>query len=606
MTETIFRTVLAARETSDKLFLSLAGGRKTMSADMQRAASMFGCDGLLHVVDAPPLPDQLKKPVPELFLAPLPQHLAASLSPLVVGCEPGNEVITTPLKDKGVLTCADFPLPPFFPAKIPDQYAGPCLVEAVENRLRQSSYLLVNFSNSLLARDRVSNFLSLYRLPSRVIDQLKSWKLGVDPGRQKQELAFLKQLPKVDLHCHMGGIAHAGELIEIADACRESCPHLPSKVQSWLDTVANRVKSGDLEGLHRQVPNPKALRTLFPEVPEPFVVSCFIQQFRDNAELLDRFIFGDLIHEDRFVGRDITGYEPLGDLQGSGILQCEPAIRQACTILKRQCREHHVKYLELRCSPVKYTRGGLTPQRVVEILLDELNRDTECTFRLIFIGSRHSRMSEIYQHIELASQCMDKGLRDIVGFDLAGNESSMEPRRLREAFLSVMEKCLRITIHAGETVSAESIWQALYHLNADRIGHGLTLWEKPELYPRLRDRRICLEMCPSSNMQIRGFRDNYLPATHDLPIYPLRQYMEQGLRICVNTDNPGISRTNFTNELHRACRMTPGGLSLWDLLTLIRSGLRAAFIDDDHRNRLLLEAEREISRIITSMPRDPS
>lgn len=604
MTETIFRTVFTARKTSDKLFLSLAGGRKTMSADMQRAASLFGCDGLLHVVDAPPLPETLKHPEPERFLAPLPATLAQHLSPLIVGSESGNEVIKAPLEHGGILESADFPIPPFFPAASSDRFTGPSLVKAVENRLRQSSYLLVNFSNSLLAKDKVSNFLSLYRLPSEVIDRLKSVKLGVDPEKKERELNFLRQLPKVELHCHLGGIAHSDELIEIADACMSHCPPLPDAVTSWIGRIHTLVKAGDVDELHRLVPEPKKLRTMFQDVPEPFTVACFIHQFKDCPTLLDRFIFGERIHEDHFVGRDITDYEPLGDLQGSGLLQCEPAIRQACIVLKRQCREHHVNYLELRCSPVKYTRGGLAPQRVVEILVDELNRDSECIFRLIFIGSRHGTMSEIYQHIELAAECMNRGWDEIVGFDLAGNESSKEAGQLREAFLPVMEQCLRITIHAGETVSAESIWQALYHLNADRIGHGLTLWQKPELYPRFRDRRICLEMCPSSNMQIRGFQDNYLPSTIGKAIYPLREYMDQGLRICVNTDNPGISRTDFTNELHRACRLTPEGLSVWELLILIRSGFRAGFIGDTSRDRLLLDAERDISRIITTLPKD--
>ena len=73
-------------------------------------------------------------------------------------------------------------------------------------------------------------------------------------------------------------------------------------------------------------------------------------------------------------------------------------------------------------------------------------------------------------------------------------------------------------------------------------------------------------MCPSSNFQIVGFRDNYLPESSSAANYPLKNYLEQGLKVTINTDNPGISRTDFTNELHRASRLTPGGLSAWEIL----------------------------------------
>ena len=80
--------------------------------------------------------------------------------------------------------------------------------------------------------------------------------------------------------------------------------------------------------------------------------------------------------------------------------------------------------------------------------------------------------------------------------------------------------------------------------------------------------------------------------------YPLKKYLDAGLRITVNTDNPGISRTDFTRELHRAARLTPGGLSLWEILILIRNGFKAAFTNREERNRLIREAETEILTIL--------
>jgi adenosine deaminase len=86
--------------------------------------------------------------------------------------------------------------------------------------------------------------------------------------------------------------------------------------------------------------------------------------------------------------------------------------------------------------------------------------------------------------------------------------------------------------------------------------------------------------------------------TSPLAPYPLKAYLDKGLRVTVNADNPGISRTDFTNELHRGARMTPGGLSVWDILLLIRNGFKAAFSRRPLRQKLLRRAESEILALI--------
>jgi adenosine deaminase len=86
-----------------------------------------------------------------------------------------------------------------------------------------------------------------------------------------------------------------------------------------------------------------------------------------------------------------------------------------------------------------------------------------------------------------------------------------------------LERCIHVTIHAGETESVDNIWQAVYHLSADRIGHGLKLLDKPELIPRFIDKNIGIEMCPSSNDQIIG----YLCAEH---AYPLKNIWKKDSR----------------------------------------------------------------------------
>ena len=255
--------------------------------------------------------------------------------------------------------------------------------------------------------------------------------------------------------------------------------------------------------------------------------------------------------------RQITGefdrYERTGNA-GSSLLQTREAITVATECLAQKMIADNVRYLEVRCSPCNYTRGGLSALDVVKTIHAALEKHKDkLSFGLIIIGSRHRKMSDIYQHIELVEEINQSGCDyNIVGFDLAGAENKRSAAELQVPFLSLMRICQRITVHAGETDDAESIWQAVHYLNAERIGHGLTLAEKPELLQRIVDRRIALEMCPSSNVQIVGYRDWQIPQTSNLPEYPIKQYLDKGVRVTVNTDNPGLSRCMPSDELYRA------------------------------------------------------
>ena len=164
-------------------------------------------------------------------------------------------------------------------------------------------------------------------------------------------------------------------------------------------------------------------------------------------------------------------------------------------------------------------------------------------------------------------------------------------------FLPAFEVCLPVTIHAGEGQEADRIWQAAYHLHADRIGHGLTIGDHPELAKRFRDRSICIELCPSSNLEIVGFRESCDPTRDPRPVYPLTKLWAQGLPIAICTDNPGISRTTLAGEFLQAARLAaagagPGdGLTCWDALAIMKQGFAHAFLSSDEREKLLKQAD---------------
>jgi aminodeoxyfutalosine deaminase len=131
----------------------------------------------------------------------------------------------------------------------------------------------------------------------------------------------------------------------------------------------------------------------------------------------------------------------------------------------------------------------------------------------------------------------------VAGFGIGGDERKAGPEIFRDLYAYAADNGLRLTAHAGETVGPESIWGAL-NLRAERIGHGLTAWQDPELVEELATRQIPIEICITSNL-----RTGCLPSIHD---HPVRNYFDQGIMITLNTDDPAMFRTSLAHEYYIA------------------------------------------------------
>ena len=357
-------------------------------------------------------------------------------------------------------------------------------------------------------------------------------------------------------------------------------------------------------------------------IPNHLSSAAYLSCLKDTDKL-DECIFGKYLDEQEFCGivenkpdsdsKEFSKYETLGDLQGTSLLKTKETLQKTVQIMFDKAREQNIRYLEIRCSPINYIckEDKFFEKDVVKTILDEMKAEEQkpngIKSSLIFIASRHSDLDKIQKAIELYKKFLtDKELKGLFetyfrGFDLAGDEQQKSPKDVHENFLEILKACLNITIHAGEIAPAENIWEAVYYLNAERIGHGLTLkYADENLQNKFLTRRIGIEMCPSSNYQIVGFKDNYYPekttkdSGEELEKYPLKEYLDKHFRVCVNTDNPGISRTNMTNELHKAARMTAGGLSLWDILQLIYNSFDLAFYPYQKKKELRQNVNKEI------------
>lgn len=594
MSDLILRTVLHAREhcAGGKLILSITGGRKTMSSDMQRAAGIFGCHALIHVAEKGMRPGRLRDPHPEDLVTPLPPEIAEDFFPLIIEqYKNPNHVIYIP----SVIQAEDYPIKHDEP-----NIQSTALTGEISHRLLSSQNIHYNAYISRTGSQLSSNFHVLQQLNPQVIHSLEREHIGFDKNCFEEDRFWLRQLPKADLHCHMGGILDINGLITVADSLKDKISSYAAHSKpfmDWTQDIIDCVGTGNINRL--KMFDPRSFRAGFEGIPEPLPVAALINAFESETSLLDKFIYDRKIDNFSFSAIGFEAYERLGDMQGSSLLQSEATIRSALRHLKNYCIGENIRYLELRCSPCKYTRGGLTAQGVLEIIHSELTSCEHTVFRIIIIGSRHGNKDEMAAHIDLVlgSLQTSKFTDFIAGFDLAGDEYAATPSTVREKMLPLLENCIRLTIHAGEGTNAKNIWEAVYLLNANRIGHGLTLVENKKLMPRFIDRRVFVEMCPSSNFQIIGYNDFSAGKSGTRKEYPLEYYLRNGLKVTVNTDNPGISRTNLTEEYLSAGRLTPGGLSKWDILQIIRNGFQGAFVHPAEKKNIMLEAEKELSAL---------
>jgi adenosine deaminase len=137
-----------------------------------------------------------------------------------------------------------------------------------------------------------------------------------------------------------------------------------------------------------------------------------------------------------------------------------------------------------------------------------------------------------------------------------------------------------VTAHAQDYDDPESMWQAVHQLHARRIGHGLQLFQAKDLMRTIADRRIGIEMCPYAYYQIKGFRPMPSKANE---VYQLRNYLQAGILVSVNTDNIGISAASISDNFLLLARMLPQIMRM-EILQRIRNGVETAFWPAENKN----------------------
>lgn len=270
------------------------------------------------------------------------------------------------------------------------------------------------------------------------------------------------------------------------------------------------------------------------------------------------------------------------------VLQTREALERVTYELAEDVVKENVRLLEVRFSPVLHTNGGLSLEEVLTAVLAGKERaEKDLNLRMgIIVSSIRSISPEV--SMELAELTVNYKGRGVVGFDLAGPEENFPAKDHKEAFFHIINNNINTTVHAGEAYGAESIHQAIHYTRANRIGHGTRLREDPDLLRYVLDHRITLEMCVTCNVQtqcVASYED-----------HPLKDYLDAGIRVTVNTDNRLISNTDLTKEYIKIVNLY--SLNISDIKKLVLNGFKASFLPYLERKRTLAAIDMELEQLL--------
>ncbi len=270
-----------------------------------------------------------------------------------------------------------------------------------------------------------------------------------------------------------------------------------------------------------------------------------------------------------------------------GVMQTRDALMRVASECAQDLAADGVVYAESRFAPEQHLEGGLSLDEVVQAVLDGFRggesaarvQGRDIRIGVLVTAMRHAAKSR--QIAELAVDFRDDG---VVGFDIAGAEAGYPPTRHLDAFEYLRQANAHFTIHAGEAFGLPSIHEALQWCGAERLGHGVRITDDltveadgavtlGRLASYVRDKRIPLELCPSSNVQTG--------AVVSIAEHPFGLLADLRFRVTVNTDNRLMSDCTMTSEMLRLVETF--GYSWTDLQRFTINAMKSSFLHFDER-----------------------
>lgn len=263
--------------------------------------------------------------------------------------------------------------------------------------------------------------------------------------------------------------------------------------------------------------------------------------------------------------RSLTEYLEKFDLPVQCLQDAEGLEEGAYTFVEEISREN-VKYIEVRFAPMLSVHENLSCGEVIEAVrkgMERAKEDFGVRYGIIVCAMRNHSLEKNLDMLTCARAYLGQG---VCALDLAGDESAYPTKNFRELFWKAIRMGMPFTIHSGETGNLENVREA-FELGARRIGHGIALKQDPELMKAYAREGIGVEMCPTSNFQTK--------AVKSWDEYPLRQFVDAGIKVSINTDNRTVSGTTMTQELKKVYEHCGRDEEL--ICILLRNAAKTAF-----------------------------
>ena len=256
------------------------------------------------------------------------------------------------------------------------------------------------------------------------------------------------------------------------------------------------------------------------------------------------------------------------------LLQTEEALEEAVYLILSDMKENGVIYAELRFAPQFHTRKGMSQEMAVQAALKGLKRSPIPGNLILCCMRGDSNEKENLETLELTRRYLTED-GGVVAADLAGAEALFPTEDFEMLFAKAGEYNIPFTIHAGEAGDADDVRTAI-RMGARRIGHGVRIAGHEDVIALVKDKGIFLEMCPTSNRQTK--------AVDDMSKYPLKDFLEKGIKVTLNTDDPAIERTTLAREFTYMEQLVE--LSPEQEKQLLLNSVKAAFTSDARKEDL--------------------
>lgn len=254
------------------------------------------------------------------------------------------------------------------------------------------------------------------------------------------------------------------------------------------------------------------------------------------------------------------------------LLQTSEAIKTAVMNLQEELLEQGIIYVEIRFAPGLHTRNELSQEDVIKAAIEGINSSKLRSNLILCCMRGNNNHDENMETVRLAKKYLGNG---VCALDLAGAEGLYPTKDYEDIFKYANELGVPFTIHAGEADGPSSVYDAI-RFGAKRIGHGVRSIEDPNLVQLIKDKGITLEICPTSNICTSVYEK-----ISDMPI---KRFIDNGVNITINTDDPSICNTTLKNELNLVSEIF--NLSDKDIKRLQLNAINASFASDEIKNEI--------------------